>query len=213
MELLLRVFTIMFVAVIPLASLISWVMARQAVQGIKEVSRTAEDIQNGKLDKRVTVKAQGDEVQQLANTFNTMLDRINRLLSEMREMTDNIAHDLRSPLARIRAIAEVALSSDRTMVQQKSAAADIIEECDRLLQMINAALDVAEVEVGISDETAGNVNMSELVNDAYELFEPVAEEKQIAFTCSIASDCKVHGNIQNLQRMLAPILAAKGVKS
>ena len=171
MEVLLHVFVVMFVAVIPLASVISWIMANKAVQGIEEVSRTAADIQSGQLDKRVTVQAQGDEIKKLADTFNAMLDRIHVLISEMREMTDNIAHDLRSPLARIRAISEVALSNDRTIEEHKAAAADTIEECDRLLQMINTTLDVAEAEVGIANGTAEKVNVSELVYDACELFE------------------------------------------
>ena len=206
MEVLLHVFVVMFVAVIPLASVISWIMANKAVQGIEEVSRTAADIQSGQLDKRVTVQAQGDEIKKLADTFNAMLDRIHVLISEMREMTDNIAHDLRSPLARIRAISEVALSNDRTIEEHKAAAADTIEECDRLLQMINTTLDVAEAEVGIANGTAEKVNVSELVYDACELFEPVAEEKQISLKTDIASSCNIHGKTQNLQRMLANLL-------
>jgi len=206
MDLLLNVFVVMLVALIPLASLISWVMAKNAVQGIKAVSRTAEQIQHGKLEQRVTVTGQGDEVDQLASTFNTMLDRINKLIIEMREITDNIAHDLRSPLARIRAISEITLSNDTTLEQNKSSAADIIEECDRLLQMINTTLDVAEAEAGISYEDVTSVNMPELVSDACELFDPIAEQKHINLTYTVNSDCIFSGYRQNLQRMLANLL-------
>ena len=206
LDLLLGVFTVMMVVAIPLASLISWAMARNAVRAIKEISRTAEEIRSGNLDKRVTVNHQVDEIDHLASTFNIMLDRINSLITEMREMADNVAHDMRSPLARIRAISEMALSKDWMLEQHKTAAADVIEECDRLLQMINTSLDVVEAEAGISNETVGEVNMSELVNDAHELFEPVAEQQKISLTCDYTANCISRGHKQNLQRMLANLL-------
>lgn len=154
----------------------------------------------------MTVTAQGDEIQQLADTFNAMLDRIRDLIAEMREMTDNIAHDMRSPLARIRAISEVAVSSASTSDDHKQAASTTIEECDRLLQMINATLDVAEAEAGTAAADVQTVDISELARDACELFEPVAEEKEIELTCELDSGCSIRGNVQNLQRMLANLL-------
>lgn len=206
MEVLLVVFSVMFVLVVPLASFVGWLMARQAVQGIEEVSQTAANIESGQLDQRVSVKARGEEVQKLANTFNAMLDRIRDLMLEMREMTDNIAHDLRSPLARIRAISEGALSSHMSITEHQVAASDTIEECDRLLQMINATLDVAEAEAGTASTQNEAINLSKLVNDACELFEPVAEQKEITLLCRVTADCRIDGNIQYLQRMLANLL-------
>ena len=135
-----------------------------------------------------------------------MLDRIRDLISDMREMTDNIAHDMRSPLARIRAISEVAVSSTKTSDEHKTAASSTIEECDRLLQMINATLDVAEAEAGSAALDKQTVNISELAKDACELFEPVADEKEIELSCQLDAGCRIHGNVQNLQRMLANLL-------
>ncbi len=206
MELLFAVFGVMFLLGIPIASFVGWLMARQAVRGIEEVSETAAHIEGGHLGQRVVVKAHGDEIQKLANTFNAMLDRIRDLINDMRAMTDNIAHDMRSPLARIRAVSEVALSSKKTSDEHKAAASSTIEECDRLLQMINATLDVAEAEAGSAAADKQTVNISELAKDACELFEPVADEKEIELSCQLDAGCRIHGNVQNLQRMLANLL-------
>ncbi|VAW96054.1 hypothetical protein MNBD_GAMMA23-538 [hydrothermal vent metagenome] len=121
-------------------------------------------------------------------------------------MTDNIAHDLRSPLARVRAISESMLSTDNTHQEYKSAASDTIEECDRLLQMINSILDVAEAEAGAFQTPKQKVNIHQLVQDACELFEAMAEQKCIKLVCRLENKCYIYGNIQNLQRMLANLL-------
>jgi len=206
MALLFNIFTKVFLIVIPITFGIGWLMSMRAVKGIKEVSRIAAEIERGNLDRRVFVLPQGDEIRQLVNTFNAMLDRIRVLIFEMTEMTDNIAHDLRSPLARIRIISEVSLSNDRTPEEFRTAASDTIEECDRLLQMINSALDVAEIEAGSLLVEKKKVNLSQLVEDACELFEAISENKHIKLTYRMEHNCFINGNIQNLQRMIANLL-------
>lgn len=206
MELLLFVFAVMLSIVIPVASGVGWLVARQAVCGINEVSNAALDIEKGNLDRRVAVTNQRDEIQQLADTFNSMAERIRKLISEMREMIDNIAHDLRSPLARIRAISEATLSGAHTETQCRTAAADTLEECDRLIQLINTTLDVAEAEAGVADTENTDVNITKLAEDACELFEPLAEQRHIRLSVTLEPDCRLHGNQQYLQRMLVNIL-------
>ena len=206
MTLLSTVFIRVFLIVIPITFGIGWLVSMRAVKGIKEVSRIAAEIEKGNLDKRVFVSPQGDEIRQLVNTFNAMLDRIKVLIFEMTEMTDNIAHDLRSPLARIRIISEVSLSNDRTPEEFRTAASDTIEECDRLLQMINSALDVAEVEADLLSIETEKVNISQLVKDACELFEAISESKHIKLTYRMEHNFFINGNIHNLQRMIANLL-------
>ncbi|PCH97214.1 MAG: hypothetical protein COB83_02885 [Gammaproteobacteria bacterium] len=206
MILLSRIFFQMFLIAIPITFGIGWLMSTRAVKGIKEVSCIAAEIEKGNLDRRVSVLPQGDEITQLVDTFNAMLDRIRVLIFEMTEMTDNIAHDLRSPLARIRIISEVSLSNDRTHEEFRNAASDTIEECDRLLQMINSALDVAEVEADTLQITKQKVDLSQLIQDACELFEVISEDKGIKLTYNMENNCIINGNIQNLQRMIANIL-------
>ena len=98
---------------IVVAAGVGWFMARRAVSGVEAVTRTAQKISGGILEERVPVKPRGDEIDQLATTFNQMLDRIQTLLTEIKEMSDNIAHDLRSPITRIRGIAEVTLTTGK----------------------------------------------------------------------------------------------------
>lgn len=206
MELLFKVFAGTFLVVVLLAALVGWFMARQALSGVDEVSRAAVDVANGTLDRQVCVKARGTEIERLVATFNVMVKRIRGLIFGMREMTDNIAHDMRSPLARIRANSELALSSATTLDEYKASAADTLEECDRLLQMINTTLDVAEAEAGAARLVKDKVNISQIVRDACELFEPIAEDRDIELSLEIEPECQVQGNTQYLQRMVANLL-------
>ncbi len=206
MEALYYSFLVMLIIVLPSASVVGWLMARNAVRGIEEVSRTAATIHSGQLDHRVSVDSQDLEIQNLASTFNSMLDRIRELVNETRNMIDNIAHDLRSPLTRIRVISESVLTNGHSKEEITTSATQTIEECDRLLQMINVSLDVAEAESGTGNSNFESVNLSHIAKDACELFEPVAEQSQILFRCDIQDNNNIRGNVQNLQRMLANLL-------
>ena len=205
LELLISLFLISFVIVIPGAFIFGWFIIRRAVNGIEKVSNAATAIKNGKLDSHVDVSGQSEEIQNLVDTFNSMAHRIRELITEMREMIDNIAHDLRTPLGRIRMISEMTLSTvDNDAC--KMAAANTLEQCDKLLQYINATLDVAEAESGVSTRQNEPVDISVVAGVACELFETIAEEKNIKFTARLEPGCIVLGNRQNLQRMIANIL-------
>ena len=192
--------------VMVLASLVGWFMAKRAMSGVEEVTQTAIDISNGLLDSRVPVKGHGDEIDRLASTFNSMLERIHALVTGMREITDNIAHDLRSPITRIRGVAEMTLTGGGTTNEYEAMAASIIEECDRLLGIINTMLDISEAEAGVSKLTVEDIDITQLVKDACELFEPVAEDKGVVITMEVADCLRVIGDKQKLQRMLANLL-------
>lgn len=206
MELLSKIFLLTFVVLIGPAALIGRFMAKKSLQGVEAVSQATMDVANGTLNRYVSVKERGEEIERLVVTFNLMVDRIRKLIFGMREMTDNIAHDLRSPLARIRVNAEAALSSAKTIEEHQASAADTIEECDRLLRLINATLDVAEVEAGAAELVKEDVNLCEIIQDACELFEPLAEDKEIKLLAQLGSDCHIKGNTPYLQRMLANLL-------
>lgn len=197
---------LIFCAMIALAALAGWLMAKKALRGVEEVSTAAMGVANGVLHSKVSVNNHGIEIDRLAVTFNIMVERIRRLISDMREMTDNIAHDMRSPLAHIRANAELALSGKEELQHYRTSAQETVEACDRLLQMINTTLDVAEAEAGTASLQMDSVDLASLVSDACELFEPVAEDKNIALNVQVTDHCQVRGNTQYLQRMLANLL-------
>ncbi len=201
-----NVFVVTVPLIIIIACLFGWFMARKALQGVREVTVAAIDITKGNLQRRVPETGRGDEIDILANTFNTMLNRIQALITSMQEMTDNIAHDLRSPLARIRGIAEATLLNDSTVNDFKSVSGNTIEECDRLLHMINTMLDITESEAGVLKRTMTIVNISNIINNACDLFLPLAEDKNIRLTCHIKKNVMVYGSIQHLQRMIGNLL-------
>ena len=206
----LEAFQTVFIAtmafLIALAVCVGWFMARRAVSGIKAVTRTAQKISGGVLEERVPVKTRGDEVDQLAITFNRMLDRIQVLLAEIKEMNDNIAHDLRSPIARIRGGAEVTLTSGRTMGEYESMAASTIEECDRLLDMINTMLMISKTESGAYKFTSEDVDLSGLVRQACDLFGPIAEDGKVALRCDAPGEIRLTGDTSMLQRLISNLL-------
>jgi signal transduction histidine kinase len=181
-------------------------MARRAVSGIEAVTHTAQKISGGSLQERVPVKPRGDEIDQLAITFNQMVDRIQTLLTEIKEMSDNIAHDLRSPVTRIRGTAEVTLTTGKSLGDYETMAASTIEDCDRLLDMINTMLLISKTEAGVEKPSREEVDATALVRKACELFEPIAEEKNVSLNCAAAEKTIVSGDARMLQRMLANIL-------
>ncbi len=206
MMLLLKAVIIMLSVVFPVAAALGWVVVRRALRGVEEVSRAAVDIEKGELDRRVTIHVQGREIKNLVHTFNAMADRIRRLILEMREMIDNIAHDLRSPITRIRAISETTLTRVNDVESCHKAVADTLVECDHLIKLINTTLDVAEAEAGVGNDNREHLDLSALAEVACELFEPAAEQAGVSLACNITPGCTLTGNRQNLQRMLTNLL-------
>jgi signal transduction histidine kinase len=132
-----------------------------------------------------------------------MLDRIQTLLKEMKEISDNIAHDLKSPITRIRGAAEVALTTGASQNEFEGMAASTIEECDRLLDMINTMLLISRTEAGMERTTLNSIKISEVVANACELFTPGAEDKGITFQCSIADGLHLNADTRMIQRMVS----------
>jgi signal transduction histidine kinase len=147
------------------------------------------------------------EVSRLANTFNTMLDRIQSLLKGMSEVTDNVAHDLRSPLTRIRGIAEMTLMGKSSLVDYEKMAASTIEECDNLIHLINTMLDITETEAGVGRFDKKPVDLKKLLICACDLFYPVADEKDIRILSLLPPDeLVIQGDKGRLQRMVTNLL-------
>lgn len=193
-------------AVMIAAGFIGWFMGRRALSQVEDVTRTAQAISADRLDRRVPVNGQADEIDRLAATFNAMLDRINILITEMKEMTDNIAHDLKSPITRIRGAAEMALSNGKSLDEHENAAASTIEECDRLIEMINTMLYISQAEAATEQPPSEEVDISGLVRSACELFQPVAEDKGVNLIVEAGAAVKVRGVVQGLQRAVANLI-------
>jgi len=185
---------------------IGWFISKRALKDMKDVTETAREISHGEYEKRVKVKGQFSEIEVLGTTFNDMLDRIQNLLKTMREVNDNIAHDLRSPLARIRGIAEMSLLKETTSEQYRAMAASTIEECDNLIDMINTMLDITEIESGIMKNRNEEFSVVRLIENAWELFRPIAEEKDIRITTELPDELNINADRKKLQRIVSNLL-------
>lgn len=201
-----RTHKISFIIIFVFSGLAGWFISKRALKGVEEVTRTAIHISEGDYDRRVPILGRGEEIDRLAMTFNNMLKRIQTLIHGMREMTDNIAHDLRSPVTRIRGIAETAITNAKCKEDYELTIGSIIEECDRLLDMINIMLDISEADAGISNPSISDIDSSELIKEACELFQPVVEEKGIRFVTDLRDDITICADNKKMQRVVANLL-------
>lgn len=189
-----------------LGTLVGWGLARKAMAGVESVTRAAERIADGHFDDRVQAAGHGREIDDLVVTFNRMAERVQTVMQEMRQVNDAIAHDLRSPLTRIRGLAEAAVV-DRTLHGDGAElAGSIVEECDRLMQLINTLLDIAETEAGVRGLRLEDVDLGELAAQAVELFAGVAEDKDVRLTSTPSGRPVAKGDRRRLQRALANLV-------
>ncbi len=201
-----KLFAATFSLLLALSAVIGWFMARQALSGVGRISAVVRRIAAGDLGSRVPVTRRGDEIDRLAEGFNHMLDRIQSLVTEIREMGENIAHDLKSPVTRIRGLAEVTLMTADGLADYQQMAASTIEDCDRLLDMVNTMLEISRTEAGVVERRNDRVDLGAMVDGACELFAPLAEDKGVGLDCRTGSGVWVEGDQRMLQRMIANLL-------
>jgi len=186
-----------------------WWQVRRALGGVDQVRRMAIEIGDGAFDRRLELEGPGRELADLADAFNVMLDRIQRLLGEMRDVSDNIAHDLRTPVARIRGMAEAGLMSAKACSDHRSkeTLAMVIDECDRLTAMINTMLEIAQTDAGVTQLERNTVDVRHLLHEACDLFEPVAQQEGIDLKLDLKTPALlVKGDKQRLQRLIANLM-------
>ena len=182
------------------------VMSRNMLRRVEQVNRTSERVITGNLSDRVPVHGTSDEFDQLAANLNRMLDQIERLMTAMREVTDDVAHDLKTPLSRLRARLERALVEPPGVSSQRKAIRAAIDEADRLLATFNALLSIAELESGARTDLTEALDLSEVVRSAAELYEPVAEERGFFLTVTTHPGVRIRGDRHLLAQALANLL-------
>jgi signal transduction histidine kinase len=184
------------------------VLAFRATRPIRNLIHTAQSVvDTGRMDARVPLGRSGDELDELVKLFNKMLERIESLIKGMREALDNVAHDLRTPMTRLRGVAEMALRSDASrQLDQKEALADCLEESDRVLTLLNTLMDISEAETGTMKLDLVVLNVSDMIEEIVELYEHVAEDKDIAVSFDCPKNICITADRNRMRQVLANLL-------
>ena len=189
---------------IMLGLIIELVVSRSLLIRVDVLNRTARAIRDGDLSKRITLRGSGDELDHLSENLNAMLDQIERLMSGMREVSDNIAHDLRSPLTRIRTRLNNALQA--SPAEKDEALRATLEDAERMVTTFNSLLSIARIESGEGIGAMEMVNLAAIAEEMAELYEPAAQDAGYALILDVLSAPNVRGSRALISQALANML-------
>jgi signal transduction histidine kinase len=181
-------------------------MGRRILKRIDAVRKTAGEIIEGDLTQRMPFTRRNDEFDRLSLVLNRMLQRLEQSMQGMREVTDNLAHDLRTPLNRLRNRLELTLLKNPDTVDYKKSQQEAIEDVDTLINTFNSLLNIAQTESGAKGNHLETVDLSQLMNGLGELYDVVAEEENISFNYQIEDNLEVQGNQQLLAQAFTNLI-------
>jgi signal transduction histidine kinase len=184
-----------------------WLATQSALAPIRRLTSAVQRIiRTGRTDARVPLEGSGDSLDELTALFNTMLDKIEGLVTAMRGALDNVSHDLRTPLTRLRGTAEMALAGAPDPERYREALADCVEESDRVLVMLNTLMDISEAESGAMQLRREPVRLAEVVARAVELYRDVADAKGVTLAADARDDVVVTADRTRLEQVAANLL-------
>lgn len=181
-------------------------VTRRVLRRVDAMTETTRTIMAGDLGERLPIAGTGDEIDRLAENLNEMLERIEALMNGLKEVSDNIAHDLKTPLTRLRNRAEQALRTSGSEAEYRAALDTIIEESDGLIATFNALLMIARAESGQARDNMSEFDAAEIAQDVCELYEPLADEKGIALKVEAGTPAPVKGNRELVSQALANLV-------
>jgi signal transduction histidine kinase len=181
-------------------------VTRRVLKRVDAMTDTTQTIMRGDLSGRLPVAGTGDELDRLAGNLNAMLERIEALMHGLKEVSDNIAHDLKTPLTRLRNRCEEALRSTQNEAEYRAALETTIEESDALIRTFNALLMIARAESGQSPDAMSEFDAAEVARGIGELYEPVADEKGIALKVEAPAVAMLRGNRELVSQALANLV-------
>ncbi|KJR98283.1 MAG: hypothetical protein VR65_21200 [Desulfobulbaceae bacterium BRH_c16a] len=183
-----------------------WILAYNVLRPLRNLLFSVKSVQTGVMDASVPVRGVDDELDELAIHFNKMLDKIASVLQAMKDCVDNVAHDLRTPVTRLRNLAENALQTPHDAASQHVALASCAEESERINVMLNILLDISEAESGAMQLDYQNIEINRLVQDIVDAYNLIADEKSIQI--KINGDCMLKATIDpnRMSQVLANLM-------
>jgi signal transduction histidine kinase len=181
-------------------------VARRVLRRIDAMTGTTQRIMAGDLGGRLPVGRSGDELDRLAENLNAMLERIEALMTGLKEVSDNIAHDLKTPLTRLRNRAEEALAKSGTEAEYRNALERTIEESDGLIRTFNALLMIARAESGQARDNMSDFDAADVASGIHELYEPLAEDAGMTLRLKALASAPLHGNRELISQALANLV-------
>jgi signal transduction histidine kinase len=195
------------VAIVAVLGIIGGIfVSRRVLKRVEAMSGTAQTIMAGDLTGRLSVIGTGDEFDRLAHNLNGMLERIESLMRGLKEVTDNIAHDLKTPLTRLRNRCEATLRTGKTEADYRRALEETIEESEGLIRTFDALLMIARAESGEVRDGMAEFDLAEVARDVSELYEPLAEDKGLVLAFEVGQPTAVKGNRELVSQALANLV-------
>src|SRR5438874_6317651 len=184
-----------------------WLATQSALGPIRRLAFAVQRIiRTGRTDARVPLDGSGDALDDLTELFNAMLDKIEGLVTAMRGALDNVSHDLRTPLTRLRGTAEMALAAPADVDRYREALADCVEETDRVLVMLDALMDISEAESGAMQLRRERVALADVVHRAVDLYRDVADAKGVRLVVDAAEGIDVTADRTRLEQVAANLI-------
>ena len=181
-------------------------VSRRVLKRIDAMTGTAQTIMRGDLTGRLPIAGTGDELDRLAENVNAMLERIEALMRGLKEVSDNIAHDLKTPLTRLRNRCEEALRNPSGESGYRAALETTIAESDDLIRTFDALLMIARAESGQARDNMTEFDAAQIARDVGELYEPLAEEKGLELKVEAPTAAPVRGNRELVSQALANLI-------